>query len=74
MLSHEWRSARQHLHTWLEAHLGLRAALVQRQLWDSTVLEQWAAAIATPSLHRAHMGIDGPHDLGTEFIRQISSP
>ena len=28
----------------------------------------WAAAIATPSMHTAHLGLAGPHDIGTEFI------
>ena len=34
-------------------------------------LEQWSAAIATPSMRAAHMGLAGPHDMGTEFIRQV---
>ena len=27
--------------------------------------------IATPSLRVAHMGLTGPHDIRTEFIRQV---
>ena len=50
--------------------LGRRAAPVQRQLWDSAVLEQWATAIATPSPRRVHMGIARPHGMGTEFTWQ----
>ena len=69
--SHEWRPARQRLHTWLTVYVGPRASRVQGQLWDPAVLEQWAAAIAKPSLQAAHMGIAGPHDLGTEYIRQV---
>ena len=37
------------------------------------VLEQWSAAIATPSMWAAHMGLAGPHDMGTYFIRQVLS-
>ena len=44
---------------------------MQGQLWDSTVLERWAVAIATPSLQAAHMGMAGRHHMGTEFIRQV---
>ena len=73
MQSHEWRPARQRLHTWLTTYLGPRASQVQGQLWDPTGLEQWSAAIATPSVRAAHMGLAGPHDIGTEFIRQIQS-
>ena len=40
--------------------------LVQQQLWDLAVLEQWAAAIAIPSFLAACIG---PHDVGTEFIQ-----
>ena len=50
---------------------GARAAPVPSKLWDSAVLEQWAAAIAAPSLQVAHMGLGGPHDTGVEFIRQV---
>ena len=38
---------------------------------DPAVLEQWAAAIATPSLCTAHLGLAGPHDIVTEFIRRV---
>ena len=44
---------------------------MQSQLLDSTVLEQWLAAIAPPSLQMAHMGPAGPHDMGMEFIRHV---
>ena len=43
----------------------------QRQLWDSAILQQWAAVIATESLEAAHMGRAAPHDMGTELIRQV---
>ena len=59
------------LHTRLTTYVGPRASQVQGQRWDPTVLEQWAAAIATPCLHLAHMGLAGPHDIGTEFIRLV---
>ena len=29
--------------------------LVRHQLWKPVILEQWAAALHTPSMHRAHM-------------------
>ena len=32
---------------------------------------QWAAALHTPSMQRAHMECCGPHTLGTEFIRNV---
>ena len=69
--SHEWRSVRQHLHTWPTTYVGPRASQVQGQLWDPAVLEQWPAVIATPSLRMAHMGLAGPHGIGTECIRHI---
>ena len=34
-------------------------------------MEQWAAAIATLFLRTAHLGLAGPHDIGTEFIKQV---
>ena len=34
-------------------------------------MEQWAAALRTPSMQRANMECSGPHTLGTEFIRTI---
>ena len=46
---------------------GARASQVQSQLWDPAVLEQWLAAIATPSHLVAHMGMAGPHNMGTEL-------
>ena len=39
----------------------------------TTVLEHWSAAIATPSLRAAHMGLAGPHNMGPEFIRHMLS-
>ena len=51
--------------------MGKRAASVRRQLWEPTVLEQWAAALHTPSMQRAHMECSGPHTLGTEFICNV---
>ena len=71
MQAHEWRPARQRLHPWLNTYVGPRASQVQGQLWDLAILEQWTAAIATPSLRTAHLGLAGPHDIGTEFIRQV---
>ena len=35
------------------------------------MLEQWAAAIATPSRCKVHMRIAMLHDMGTKFIRYI---
>ena len=46
------------------------ASQVQGQLWDPAVLEHWAAAFAIPSLQTAHPRLAGPHDIGTQFIRQ----
>ena len=51
--------------------MGPRASQVQGQLWDPVVLEQWSAAIATPSMWAAQCGLAGPHDLGTDFIQQV---
>ena len=51
--------------------MGKRAASVCHQLWEPTVLEQWAAALRTPSMQRAHMECSGPHTLGAEFIRHV---
>ena len=73
MQSHEWRPTPQCLHTWLSTYAGPRASQVQGQLWDSAVLEQWLAAIATPSLQVARVGLAGLHHIGTEFIRQVLS-
>ena len=66
--SHEWGPARQRLAEWLDQKVGKRAASVRHQLWEPTVLEQWAAALRTPSMQRAHMECLGPNPLGTEFI------
>ena len=68
--SHEWCLAQQRPHTWLSTYVGPRVLRVHSQLWDSPVLEQWSSAIATPTLRVAHMGLAGPHDMGTEFIVQ----
>ena len=69
--THEWRPAKERVHAWLTTYVGPRASQVQGQLWDPAVLEQWAAAITTPSLPVAHMELAGPHDIGTEFIKQV---
>ena len=58
--THKWRPAKQHLHAWLTTYVGPQALQVQGQLWDPAVLEQWAVAIATPSLRMAHMGLAIP--------------
>ena len=71
--SHEWRLAQQHLHMWLSTNVGPRALQVQSQWWDSAVFEQWSAAVTTPSLWTAHMGLAGPHDMRREFIQQVLS-
>ena len=34
-------------------------------------MEQWAAALRTTSMRRAHMECLGPHTLGTELIRHV---
>ena len=44
---------------------------VRHQLWEPAILEQWAAALRTPFMQRAHMECSGPHTLGTEFIHVI---
>ena len=59
------------LHTWLTTYVGPRASQIQGQLWDPAVLEQWAAAIAAPSLRMAHIGQAGLHDIKTEFIQKV---
>ena len=51
--------------------MGKRAASVRHQLWEPTILAQWAAALCTPSMQRAHMECSGAHTLGTEFIRHV---
>ena len=69
--SHEWESARRRLAEWLDQKVGKRAAPVRHQLWELAVLEQWAVALRTPSMLRAHMECLGPHTLGTEFLRHV---
>ena len=69
--SHEWEPARRRLAEWLDQKVGTRAAPVRHQLWELAVLEQWVAALRTPSMQRAHMECPGPHALGTEFIRHV---
>ena len=71
--THEWLPACQRLHTWMSTYVGPRSSQVQGQLQDLVVLEQWSAAIATPPIWTAHMGLARPQDLGTEFIRQVLS-
>ena len=69
--SHEWRPARQRLSAWLDRSVGRRAVSVCNQLWEPAVVEQWAAAMRTPSMQQAHMDCSGPHTLGTEFVRHV---
>ena len=69
--SHEWGPARRRLTEWLDQKVGKRAASVRHQLWEPAVMEQWAAALRTPSIQRAHVECSGPHTLGTEFIRTV---
>ena len=69
--SHEWGPARRRLAAWLDQKVGPRAAPVRHQLWEPTVLEQWAAALRTPSMQLAHLECTGPHSLGTEFLRHV---
>ena len=71
--SHEWEPACQRLAAWLDQKVGTRAAPVRHQLWEPAVLEQWAAALRTPSMQRAHMECSRPHALGTEFIRHVNN-
>ena len=68
---HEWGPARRRLAAWLDQKVGPRAAPVRHQLWESAVLEQWAAALRTPSMQLAHLECTGPHALGTEFLRHV---
>ena len=51
--------------------VGRQAASVHNQLWEPAVLEQWAAAVRTPSMQWAHMDCSGAHTLGREFVRQV---
>ena len=69
--SHEWEPARRQLAAWLDHNMGTRAAPVRHRLWEPAVLEQWAAALQTPSMQRAHMECSGHHALGTEYIRHV---
>ena len=71
VLSHEWAPARLRLAEWLDQQVGRRAVSVRNQLWEPAVLEQWAAALQTPCMQRAHMECSGRHMLGTEFIRHV---
>ena len=69
--SREWGPARRRLAAWLDQKVGPRAAPVRHQLWEPTVLEQWAAALQTPSMQLAHLECTGPHSLGTKFLRHV---
>ena len=69
--SHKWGPARRRLAAWLDQKVGPRAAPVRHQLWEPTVLEQWAAALRTPSMQLAHLECTGPHSLGMEFLRHV---
>ena len=48
--SHEWRPARQGLAKWLDQKVGKRTTSVRHQLWEPAIMEQWAAALRTPSM------------------------
>ena len=69
--AYEWGPARRRLAEWFNRKVGGRVAPVRHQLWEPAVLEQWAAALRTPSMQRAHLECPGPHTLGTEFIRHV---
>ena len=69
--AHAWGPARQRLAEWLHRRLGRRAAPVRHQLWEPSALEQWAAALRTPSMQRAHLECTGPNALGTESICNV---
>ena len=45
---------------------------VRKQLWEPAILEQWAVALRTSSMQRAHMECSGPQTLGTEFLRHVT--
>ena len=49
----EWESARRRLAAWLDQKVGTRVAPVRHQLWEPAVLEQWAAALRSPSMQQA---------------------
>ena len=44
---------------------------MHNELWEPAVLEQWAAALCTPSMQRAHMECSRPHTLGTKFLCHV---
>ena len=44
---------------------------MRNQLSEPVVVEQWAAALCTPSMQRAHMECSAPHKLGTEFLCHV---
>ena len=44
---------------------------VRNQLREPAVLEQWAAALRTPSVQWVYMECSGPHTLGTKFMRHV---
>ena len=69
--SDEWGPAGRRLVAWLDQKVGPRAAPVRHQLWELAVLEQWAAALRTPSMQGAQLQSTGPHALGTEFLRHV---
>ena len=69
--SHEWGPPRRQLAEGLDQKVGIWALSVRNQLWQPPVLEQWAAALRTPSMQRAHMKCIGPHTHGTDFIRHV---
>ena len=69
--SHRWRPARRRLAEWLDQKVGSRAVSMRNRLWEPAVLQQWAAALRTPSMQRAHMECSRPHTLGTEFLRHV---
>ena len=69
--SHKCGPARRRLAEWLDHKVGKRAASQRHQLWEPAVLEQWAVALRTPSMQRAHMECYGPHALGTDIEESI---
>ena len=69
--SHEWGPARRRLAAWLDQKVGPQAAPVRHQLCKPTVLEQWAAALRTPSMQLAPLECKGRHLLGTEFLCHV---
>ena len=69
--SHEWGPTRRRLAAWLDQMVGPRAAPVRHQLWEPAIVEQWAAALRTPSMQWAHLECTGPHAPGTEFLHHV---